>query len=137
MRSPNLASISGYLCSLRRLQSFFIGIHDSLCRFLKLGSPISQNYASQFFWKKESKKNKQWFWDQNWDRKYSVVLKQSISKPVYSQRRYWTLKVEHTDFASMFIIYTVHVGRPTHMSMYLVWTTLKLFSYRLAVTLCF
>ena len=40
--SPNLASISGYLCSLRRFRSFFIGTVDSFCQFLKLGSVISQ-----------------------------------------------------------------------------------------------
>ena len=34
------------------------------------------------FEKKESKKNKPWFWDQNQNRKYSIVLKQSICNPV-------------------------------------------------------
>ena len=36
MLSPAQASILGDLCSLRRFQSFFIGTHDSLYRFLKL-----------------------------------------------------------------------------------------------------
>ena len=35
----------------------------------------------RLFKKKESKKNRQQFWDQNRNRKYSIVLKQSISKP--------------------------------------------------------
>ena len=33
------------------------------------------------FEKKNRKKNRQWFWDQNRNQKYSIVLKQSISKP--------------------------------------------------------
>ena len=35
MLSPNLASILGYLCSLRRYLSFFVGTLDSCFRFLK------------------------------------------------------------------------------------------------------
>ena len=36
---------------------------------------------SDSFDKKNRKKTKQWFWDQNRNLKYLIVLKQSISKP--------------------------------------------------------
>ena len=48
-------------------------------------TPLSQTIGNAidfrlFYNKKNQKKNIAWFWDQNQDRKYSVVLKQSFSK---------------------------------------------------------
>ena len=36
------------------------------------------------FVKKNREKNKQWFWDQNRNLNYSIVLKQSIGKPAFN-----------------------------------------------------
>ena len=99
MLSPNLASKTGYLCSLRKYCSFFVKTLDSFSRFLKHVTFLVETWQSNFaelrpfrktiknainfrlFWKKESKKNRKLFGDQNRNRIYSIVLKQFISKP--------------------------------------------------------
>ena len=77
------SKIANNLCSLRRYWSFFVGTLDSFSRFLKhimflvetrqsflqiIGNTI--NFI--FFRKTDSKKNKQWFWDQNRNQKYKL-----------------------------------------------------------------
>ena len=99
MLSPNLASILCYLSSLRRYWSSFIGTLDNCSRLLKHVMFLVKTRQSDFaelrpfrkqsemqeildsFEKKNPKKNKQWFGDQNRNLKYSIVLKQSIRKP--------------------------------------------------------
>ena len=96
MLSPNLASILCFLCSQWRYWSFFVGTLDSRSMFLKhltfLVETRQNDFAElrpfrkqskckrfQILLKKESKKNKQLFWDKNRDLKYSIVLKQCLS----------------------------------------------------------
>ena len=91
MPSPNLASVLCYLCSLRRYWSFLARTLDSCSRFLKNATFLVETRQSdftelsifsqtiwnaidfRFFWKKETKKNKQWFWNQNRNWKYLIV----------------------------------------------------------------
>ena len=49
------------------------------CRITSFSPTIANAIEFKFFWKEESKKIIQWLWDQN--RKNSIDLKQSISKP--------------------------------------------------------
>ena len=124
MLSPNLASILGYLSSLSRYWAFFVGTLDSCSRFLKRVTFLVETGQSAFaelhpcqkqlemqwildsFEKKNRKNNRQWFWDQDQNRKYSIVLNQSISKPDWGMlekpgsRLLWVLLIIRCRYSS-------------------------------------
>ena len=52
-------------------------------RIMPFSQTIKMQQILDSFEKKNRKKNKQWFWGQNQNLKYSIVLKQSISKPAF------------------------------------------------------
>ena len=56
------------------------------CRITLFLQTIRNAQILDSFEKKESKKNKQWFWDQNRNQKYSKVMKQSNSKPDWEDK---------------------------------------------------
>ena len=48
MLSPNIAFISGYLCTLMKYQSFFVETLDSFSRFLKEVTLLVKTRQSNF-----------------------------------------------------------------------------------------
>ena len=118
-QSPKLASISGYICSLRKFRSFLVRTNDSFCRFLKhvrflvktrqSGLPEFRYNRKQ--WNMQSEKNKQWIWNQNRNRKHSIVLKQSISKPdtYYIQAQHIIKRVICSTFSFQLVFHIIYV----------------------------